>query len=54
MYGSIKRLGMQKVIEALIEHCSLSSKSHFLDVGAGIGRCLQAYVQSYLRRPFLL
>ena len=54
MYGSIKRLGMHKVIEALAEHCNLSSKSHFLDVGAGIGRCVQAKLLNMLLLLLLL
>ena len=38
MYGSIKRVGMHKVVQALVQECALDRSSHFLDVGAGLGR----------------
>ena len=38
LYGSIKRLGMHKVLQALVKHCSLNCKAHLVDVGAGLGR----------------
>lgn len=38
MYGSIKRVGMRKVLQSLMQHCDFDTKAHFLDVGAGLGR----------------
>ena len=38
MYGSIKRVGMRKVMQSLMHHCDLDTHAHFLDVGAGLGR----------------
>jgi hypothetical protein len=38
MYGSIKGSGMQKILDSMRVHCNLGSKSHIIDVGAGLGR----------------
>ena len=33
---------MHKVLQALAAHCALDCKAHFVDVGAGLGRCAPA------------
>jgi hypothetical protein len=38
IYGELTMHSMQKVINFLIENCSLSSASRFIDVGAGLGK----------------
>ena len=38
LYGSITRSGMQKVLDCLSAKCGLASNSHFVDIGAGLGR----------------
>ena len=42
LYGSLKRMSMQKVLDCLACSCELSSKSHLVDIGAGLGRCALA------------
>ena len=39
LYGSIKRGGMDKVLECLRDKCCLDSRSVLVDIGAGLGRC---------------
>lgn len=39
LYGSLKRMSMQTVLDLMVAKCGLSSKSHLVDVGAGLGRC---------------
>jgi hypothetical protein len=39
MYGSVSRVGMQKVLDAMAAECSLCSHSILADIGAGLGRC---------------
>lgn len=38
LYGSIKKGGMDRVLECLRAQCGLGSDSVLLDVGAGLGR----------------
>lgn len=38
LYGSLKRMSMQTVLDLMVAKCGLSSKSHLVDVGAGLGR----------------
>ncbi|KAK9829586.1 hypothetical protein WJX72_006653 [[Myrmecia] bisecta] len=40
LYGSIKRTGMQKVLDCLAQQCSMDSSSCLVDIGAGLGRPL--------------
>ena len=42
LYGSITRSGMQKVLDCLSDKCGLASSSHFVDIGAGLGRQVTA------------
>lgn len=39
LYGSIKKSGMDKVLECLRSRCCLDSRSVLVDIGAGLGRC---------------
>ena len=43
LYGSLKRLSMQAILDLLVSKCGLCSKSHLVDVGAGLGRCAFCY-----------
>lgn len=40
LYGSIKKSGMDKVLECLRSRCCLDSRSVLVDIGAGLGRPL--------------
>lgn len=38
IYGELTMHSMQKVVNFLIENCEFSSKSRFIDIGAGLGK----------------
>jgi Histone methylation protein DOT1 len=38
IYGELTMGSMQKMINLMVEHCDLDSKSRFIDVGSGIGK----------------
>lgn len=38
LYGSIKKSGMDKVVECMAAKCGLDSRSVMVDIGAGLGR----------------
>ena len=38
LYGSIKKGGMQRVLQCMRENCGLDSRSVLVDIGAGLGR----------------
>jgi hypothetical protein len=40
MYGSITQTGMQRVLDVMKAQCGLDRNSHFIDIGAGLGRPL--------------
>ncbi|KAL4855805.1 hypothetical protein ACK3TF_003578 [Chlorella vulgaris] len=40
LYGSIKKSGMDKVVECMAAKCGLDSRSVMVDIGAGLGRPL--------------
>lgn len=40
LYGSITQSGMQKVLDCLRHNAALDRSSVFVDVGAGLGRCV--------------
>ncbi len=41
LYGTLACGGMQKVLDCMAANCGLQSTSRLVDVGAGIGRCVQ-------------
>lgn len=38
IYGELTTGSMQKVVDAMIQHCELGKDSIFIDVGAGLGK----------------
>ncbi len=50
MYGSLKRTGMQRVLDCLAAKCQMGKSSHLVDIGAGLGRCsaLQLFKKNIL------
>ncbi len=40
LYGSIKKSGMDKVMECMSQNCGLDRRSVLVDIGAGLGRCV--------------
>ena len=40
LYGSLKRTGMQRVLDCMVAKCQMGKSSHLVDIGAGLGRCI--------------
>ena len=38
IYGTITKMGMEKIFASLKSHCGLSNVSVVVDIGAGLGR----------------